>query len=348
MNKTPCEKLGYKVGDKFVVVGQAGGSRADVGDIITLKYDDGSNVPHFTKQGDNWTYCPLLEDIVKLDSDGWAKWERIDRLPKGVAIDMMAANGRIVRDCRHERLMTMPMAGAKWRPHVKPDADGWCEWKGGKIPVVRGTLVDVKYRDGVEESAVPAGHFASFWKRDASQPFWCHDYVCNDIVAYRLHKPEQQFKGMAAADVDGKLFDVKIVAGEIVSCTPSKRDQPTIDELMYAWKKAKANSDTSRNILKLAEQDEADARKALDDALRAAGWSDDAQPLNITDWHDLKVGDIVWWSGGDNFEAGEYLVDYVDPSNSCDCCPFRVIAEGRFEPWVNIKTDQWRFIRRPA
>ncbi|ELM3659781.1 hypothetical protein ACW6AV_001679 [Edwardsiella piscicida] len=217
----------------------------------------------------------------------------------------------------------------------KLDGDGWIEWRGGEIPVDQGTLVDVKYRDGKDVVGVTAGigmDEDGFEKKEGCArcaTHWRHACKPADIVAYRLHRPAQPAE-------------------------PEDRLASTLDDLLHAWQKAKANADTSRNILKLAEQEEAEARKALDDALRAAGYDKvcDGVPkeetLNITDWRDLKVGDIVWWSGGDNFEAGEYLVDYVDPSNSCDCCPFRVIAEGRFEPWVNIKTDQWRFIRRPA
>ncbi|EOV3349204.1 hypothetical protein ACONGJ_003563, partial [Edwardsiella piscicida] len=265
MNKTPCENVGYEVGDDFVVLRTNEASGAYAGDILKLTNDDGSLQPTFKHVGSGVACWPRLEDVAKIDSDGWI------------------------------------------------------EWKGGEMPVGRGTLVDVKYRDGKGTIGVSAGihHRSTDYRCKAgcsrSAKDWEHYQCAADIVAYRLHQE------------DGKTVDEP-------DC--QLKPYPTLDDLMHAWQKAKANADTSRNILKLAEQDEADARKALDDALRAAGWSDDAQPLNITDWRDLKVGDIVWWSGGDNFEAGEYRVDYVDPSNSCDCCPFRVIAEGRFEPWV--------------
>lgn len=41
---TPCEKLGYKVGDRFVVQGS---KTFDDGSIIELYYDDGTNCPCF-------------------------------------------------------------------------------------------------------------------------------------------------------------------------------------------------------------------------------------------------------------------------------------------------------------
>lgn len=224
----------------------------------------------------------------------------------------------------------------------KLDADGWIEWKGGDIPVECGTLVDLMLRSYGEQAYLCciAGNY-----------FWHHDGDGSDIVAYRLHRPEQQFKGMAAADVDGKLFDVKIVDGEIVSCTPSKRDQPTIDELMLAWQKAKANVDTSRNILKLAEQDEAAARKVLDDALRAAGWCDAQhdEPLNITDWRDLKPGDIIWWEGDRDNKSGEYTVTFVEPADYTRPLQVCVGSDiGNPSGWMAATAEQWHFIRRPA
>lgn len=46
----------------------------------------------------------------------------------------------------------------------------------------------------------------------------------------------------------------------------------SIDQLINAWQKAKANADTSRAILQLAEKEESDAREAVYCALRAVGW----------------------------------------------------------------------------
>ena len=49
----------------------------------------------------------------------------------------------------------------------------------------------------------------------------------------------------------------------------------SIDQLINAcnaWQKAKANADTSRAILQLAEKDESDAREAVYCALRAVWW----------------------------------------------------------------------------
>ena len=46
---TPCEKLGYKVGDRFEVCEKAGYG-FELGDIAVLDDDDGSRIPFFTNE----------------------------------------------------------------------------------------------------------------------------------------------------------------------------------------------------------------------------------------------------------------------------------------------------------
>lgn len=45
---TPCEKLGYKVGDEFEVVGKS--YKFDAGDVVYLQDDDGTGSPYFTNE----------------------------------------------------------------------------------------------------------------------------------------------------------------------------------------------------------------------------------------------------------------------------------------------------------
>lgn len=75
-----------------------------------------------------------------------------------------------------------------------PDAGGWIAWDGSLFdpdteapytPVPRGTLVDVRFRDGVKYERVPAGEILSE-NRDAASTFWKNEGQGNDIVAYRV------------------------------------------------------------------------------------------------------------------------------------------------------------------
>lgn len=69
---TPCEELGYKVGDKFKVTrGSDKENVFSVGSIISLKKDDGSKIPLFTlEQGRHYTGrdigCCELRKLTKI------------------------------------------------------------------------------------------------------------------------------------------------------------------------------------------------------------------------------------------------------------------------------------------
>lgn len=65
--------------------------------------------------------------------------------------------------------------------------DGWICWGGGECPVEDGTMIDVRYRDG-EEKTLPANERVD--GRDATNQYWRHDNQINDIISYRLHKPD--------------------------------------------------------------------------------------------------------------------------------------------------------------
>ena len=67
-------------------------------------------------------------------------------------------------------------------------SNNWIEWKGGECPVPKGTLVDVKHGDGSEHLNEPAGVALS-----AASSWGHHDgHTYSNIIAYRLHQPEQE------------------------------------------------------------------------------------------------------------------------------------------------------------
>lgn len=66
--------------------------------------------------------------------------------------------------------------------------DGWIEWGGGECPAETGTLVDVRYRDGLELYALPANECQA-GPRNAQRSFWRHEGMNNDIIAYRVVNP---------------------------------------------------------------------------------------------------------------------------------------------------------------
>ena len=73
------------------------------------------------------------------------------------------------------------------------DPEGWIQWSGGEMPVEKGTLIDVKYRLGLVNLHVKAGENpsgGSIPRRYAID--FKHDDVPGDIIAYRLHVPQEQ------------------------------------------------------------------------------------------------------------------------------------------------------------
>ena len=71
--------------------------------------------------------------------------------------------------------------------------DGWIEWSGGECPVEEGTLVDVRYRNGEENHHVGAGlSFCDTGSNpDLNAEDWSKDDTSSDIIAYRLHQPQE-------------------------------------------------------------------------------------------------------------------------------------------------------------
>lgn len=58
--------------------------------------------------------------------------------------------------------------------------EGWIEWSGGECPPVStNTVVDVKFKNGNVQSGYPAGEYS-----------WEHVWQDCNIIAYRLHKPQ--------------------------------------------------------------------------------------------------------------------------------------------------------------
>lgn len=76
--------------------------------------------------------------------------------------------------------------------------EGWIEWGGGECPVPCGTIVDVKHRCGAvseNQQAWPQRHKESDVMvnplSNAGQAFWRHENSVMDIIAYRLHQPQE-------------------------------------------------------------------------------------------------------------------------------------------------------------
>lgn len=74
------------------------------------------------------------------------------------------------------------------------DTEGWIQWNGGEMPVEKGTLVDVKYRNGEVNLHVSAG-FPPVYNGSMPGKYACGWHSSESkysIVAYRLHVTQEQ------------------------------------------------------------------------------------------------------------------------------------------------------------
>lgn len=152
----------------------------------------------------------LVEELPK--SGGW---------PEGVCEISTHASGRVFFDGRFApRGFSLPMASDAWNKYKHPHSytnavtreqfeaalaaknDGWIDWGGGECPVPRGTLVDVRHRDSQAypdrigtPALVAGGHGATYHH-------WLHDGMRNDIISYRLHKPQEAEQAEADDEAD--------------------------------------------------------------------------------------------------------------------------------------------------
>jgi hypothetical protein len=205
------------------------------------------------------------------------------------------------------------------------DADGWIEWKGGNRPAGADDLVDVKYANGTLESGFGAGGYAWNWKGDGLR-----------IIAYRPHK----------SDVKPELCE------SVMRSIPEPPTKPTIEQLAADYRNAKGYAERKQQE---ADAAKADAEAKLAELVEAGkALSIDVMPISakqgtelvITDWRDLRVGDIVLVDAYDDHAEGEWPVSQVeDSSYDCDYA-FSVKTGGSCQRWVSV-AKPWRFIRRP-
>lgn len=199
---------------------------------------------------------------------------------------------------------------------AKANKDGWIRHRGGKCPVEKGTLIDVRYRDGeirVECEAL-----------DDDCSDWSHTCSLGDILAYRICQPEQQ-----------KEAEVKEAAE-----TLRARYLATFEE-----KKALEVTITARqNDIAMIEKEQEELREKV----RALGFDFYDAPNVDEDMNDpknWKAGDLVELTGSTNEGwkrlKGKICTAKIDKEGLMFIeCP----AEG---PWYVDTNCTFKFHSRP-
>lgn len=119
--------------------------------------------------------------------------------------DGKARLGLLLADDYQETIITRE----QYESALAAKNDGWIDWGGGECPVPCGTMVDVKHRYGAvseNQQAWPKGHKEGDVivnpLSNAGQAFWRHENSVMDIIAYRLHQPQEAAQPKADEEDD--------------------------------------------------------------------------------------------------------------------------------------------------
>ena len=208
--------------------------------------------------------------------------------------------------------------------YPSPDADGWIEWKGGECPVGGDVMVVCKVRTGKE--------FRNGKKIKASILRWRHTGGMADIIAYRLHKPEQSKPEFCES---------------VMRSIPETIAKPTIEQLAADYRNAKDYAER--------KQQEADAAKADADAkLKALELAGEAIGLLVSPIAEKQKSELVIAvQVGDEVECVESNIKrdkyngmvgrmhFIDESDTST--PYLVDFGGEAKIWCH----EVKFIRRP-
>lgn len=175
----------------------------------------------------------------------------------------------------------------------KANKDGWIRHRGGKCPVAEGVLVDVRHRDGEVVIGVPAG----VWIADRSNASeWVHNNDKGDIMAYRIHAPEQAIQQEAIVQFNEQTAKAPISVGDEQMPAAKPIDGP------IKWRDRIREIDSTVDALE--EERESLIQRLAEEGfklLRVDGKAMPKQPeLDMGDWRNWLPGDQVEVTGSDN------------------------------------------------
>lgn len=133
-----------------------------------------------TQDGD-WKVEPASchPSVAKCDGDGF--WFLDSSRIGGFEVDAIASDHT-----------TAIITREQYEAALAAKNEGWIEWGGGKFPPVStNTIVDVKFKKGYVQSGYPAGEYS-----------WEHNWQGSNIIAYRLHQPQEVAQTEAEQEAD--------------------------------------------------------------------------------------------------------------------------------------------------
>lgn len=120
--------------------------------------------------------------------------------------------------------------------------DGWIDWHGGECPVPEGALVDVRYRNSEKFPDTFGTITLEVGGYGATGRHWNHDGYPNDIIAYRLHQPQEAEQ--AEADDEADLNEC--IGQDAAPVWNGEGLPPVGMEIEYSFAKVNYRTDFSR------------------------------------------------------------------------------------------------------
>ena len=229
--------------------------------------------------------------------------------------------------------------------HPAPDADGWIGWGGGECPVDVDSVVDVRLGNGLT------------YKARAANFHWNLITGSSCVVAYRLHKQadpefcESVMRSIPEPEINSK--NINITQVDDIGVVESK---PTIEQLAADYRKAKGYADRKQQEADDAKADADEKLGVLEIAGEAHGLlvtpitEKQGPELVITDWRQLKVGDLVEiTTTRDGVNIGEAATVIAIDENNEDFLVTVTFPGDKYplEYSYERPPTTWRFIRRP-
>ena len=226
-----------------------------------------------------------------------------------------------------------------------PDADGWIEYDGKGSPYSNDVVVEARWTDGDFTCSDNFG----------PGPAWIVDKNAPNITHHRLHNPEQskpEFCKSVIRSIPEHEINSKNIALTQVDDIDVVESKQTIEQLAADYRNANGYAERKQQEADAAKADAEAKLKSLELAGEALGLN--VSPITakqepglvITDWRDLRVGDIVWVDEYDNRPEGEWPVNQMEAASYVGDYALSVKTGVLCERWISV-VKPWRFILRP-
>ena len=180
--------------------------------------------------------------------------------------------------------------------------------------------------------------------------FWKGDYDCDDRIERTGVTIKNWHQTILSRDEYFHLYPAPDAKPEfcesVMRSIPEPSDKPTIEQLAVDYRNKLDYANRKQDEADKANMESDAALAQLEDAIAEIGFAitplaaTEKEPeLVITDWRDLRVGDVISVSGEYWEPDSEYTVDENDGSRNA---PIRV---GNY--WAFINECSFKFIRRP-